>query len=147
MREQAYDEAVRGVAAAYGLSAEEVRRDFGGDPWPTWANPASNDGFARVVADMRRKLSRDDRVIGPAMACLESGHIPFFLASVAALAMIYDNEEDASCRELHEVLDREGVFGVLREFSGLNEEVPRERQLMELIPAQYISLLYRPKQA
>lgn len=147
VREQAYDEAVRGVAAAYGLSAEEVRRDFGGDPWPTWANPASNDGFARVVADMRRKLSRDDRVIGPAMACLESGHIPFFLASVAALAMIYDNEEDASCRELHEVLDREGVFGVLREFSGLNEEVPRERQLMELIQAQYISLLYRPKQA
>lgn len=148
VREQAYDEAVLGVAAAYGLSAEEVRRDFGGDPWPdpgqirlrTTALPA----WWRICGASCPATTGSSARRWPAWRV---GISPSFWRASPALAMIYDNEEDASCRELHEVLDREGVFGVLREFSGLNEEVPRERQLMELIQAQYISLLYRPKQA
>ena len=136
----AYREAVHGVASEFGLSDEEVVADFGGNPWPTWANPASNDGFARVVADMRRKLSKADRVIGPALACLKGGKIPFFLSSIAALAMLYENPQDPTCVELHQVLEQEGVAGVLREFSKLDETVPEERQLMELIEDQYIAL-------
>ncbi len=140
VKDRANREAIHGVAAEFGLTDEEVSSDFGRDPWPTWANPASNDGFARVVADMRRKLSKSDRVIGPALACLKGGKIPYFLSAIAALAMIYDNPEDVTCVQLHNVLNKEGVFGVLREFSGLSEEIPQEKQLMELIEAQYIAL-------
>ena len=129
-----------GLSRSGTLSDEEVVADFGGNPWPTWANPASNDGFARVVADMRRKLSKADRVIGPALACLKGGKIPFFLSSIAALAMLYENPQDPTCVELHQVLEQEGVAGVLREFSKLDETVPEERQLMELIEDQYIAL-------
>ena len=140
VREMADNEAVYGVAAEYGLTAEEVKRDFARDPWATWSNPESNDGFARVVFDMRRKLSKPDRVIGPALACLKGGKIPFFLASIAALAMIYHNLEDPTSCELKEILEKDGVFGVLREFSGLSEEDKDERMLMELIRDQYIAL-------
>ena len=122
------------------MSDEELERRLGADHWVTWTNPASNDSVARVVADMRRKLSKADRVIGPALACLKGGKIPFFLSSIAALAMLYENPQDPTCVELHQVLEQEGVAGVLREFSKLDETVPEERQLMELIEDQYIAL-------
>lgn len=99
------------------MSDEELERRLGADHWVTWTNPASNDSVARVVADMRRKLSKEDRVIGPALACLKGGKLPFFISRIAALAMLYENPQDATCVELHAILEREGVRGVLREFS------------------------------
>ena len=79
-------------------------------------------------------------MIGPALACLKGGKVPFFLSRIAALAMLYTNPQDATCVELHSILEKEGVRGVLREFSGLCEAEPQERQLMELIEDQYTAL-------
>ena len=140
VRHMAKQEAVRGIGYECGMSDEELERRLGADHWVTWTNPASNDSVARVVADMRRKLSKEDRVIGPALACLKGGKLPFFISRIAALAMLYENPQDATCVELHAILEREGVRGVLREFSGLSEADPQERQLMELIEDQYMAL-------
>lgn len=134
-------EASFGVATEFSMTYEEVMRDFKRDPWVTWANPNADDGFARVVWDMRRKLAKGDRVIGPALACLRGGKMPYFLARVAALALIYKNEEDETSKELHEILAREGVGAALTSFSGLSDEVEEEKYLRQLIIAAYNDLM------
>lgn len=142
IKDMAQAEAEFAVSSKFNIPMEIIEKDFRSryEPWLTWANPNSNDPFARVVFDMRRKLAKSDRVIGPALACLKGGRKPFFLASVAAMAMIYKNENDPTSVELHDILDKEGVYGVLREFSKLDENDPDEAELMELISNQYILL-------
>ena len=140
VRDMANREAVRGIGYEFKMTDKEVETRLGAGHWATWANPLSNDRFSRVVADMRRKLSKEDRVIGPALACLKGGKIPFFLARIAALAMYYQNDEDPTCVQLQEFLKKGGVINVLKEFSGLSEKEPLEKQLAELIEDQYIAL-------
>jgi len=129
------------VASEFGLSLQEVEEDFQRDPWDSWADPASNDKFARVVFDMKRKLAKADRVIGPALACLKGGKVPYFLSKIAALALCYFNPEDASCVELRNILENEGADRALEIFSGLQDDVEEENRLKQLILGQYYNLI------
>lgn len=142
VRVLAEKEATLGVAYRYSIPVEEIVEGFKkkSDPWETWKNPNSNDGFARVVFDLRRKLAKNDRVIGPALSCLKSGVKPDALSKIAALAMIYRNDNDPSSVDVHRILEENGVREVLHEFAGLSEDDRDERELMDLIEDQYYIL-------
>lgn len=136
-------EAEIGVAHRYGMTVDELLERFYQDSWHTWSNPATNDGYARVVFDMRRKLSRPDRIIGPALACIKAGDLPYFLARIAALALWYYNPEDETSVELNALVEEKGIYAALNEFTSLDERITEERQLMQLIKQQYEELSAR----
>ncbi|MBR4623662.1 MAG: NAD-binding protein [Clostridia bacterium] len=140
VHEMARKEGVIGVANEFGLAVEDIEFGFYNDPWSMWENPESNDPFARVVMDMRRKLSKTDRVIGPALSCMKAGKIPFFLAKIAALALKYENQGDPTSVELHRIMDEKGIRAALHEFSELSEDVKEEKMLMDLIEDHYVNL-------
>ena len=140
VRRCASAESIHGVGQEFGMTDAQVRERLFADHWATWANPESDDLPARVAADLRRKLSKEDRLVGPALACLQGGRIPFFLARIIAMALQYQNPADPACREIAACIRERGVAGALREFCGLDPADETERQLMELIEDSYIAL-------
>ncbi len=136
-------ESALAVMYEYNLDREGLRKMKEGmqrDPWSSWIDPASNDMFARVVRDMKRKLSKSDRVIGPALACVQGGKVPYFLSKVAALALLYYNPQDATCVELKQIIDTQGPGKALEVYGGLRDEVAEENRLKQLILGQYYAL-------
>ena len=77
-----------------------------------YADPSLDDTVVRVARDPRRKLAADDRLVGPAGACLAAGIRPETLARVIAAALAYGEEGDrqASLRRELEFLEPEEVL-------------------------------------
>ena len=59
----------------------------------------------RVARDPRRKLAADDRLVGPAGACLAAGIRPETLARVIAAALAYGEEGDRQASDLRRELE------------------------------------------
>jgi mannitol-1-phosphate 5-dehydrogenase len=92
-----------------------------------YADPALDDSVVRVARDPRRKLAADDRLIGPASACLAAGMRPHALARVIAAALAYGEESDHQARDLRRELGFLEPEEVLSEVSTLdrNDELTR----------------------
>jgi len=69
-----------------------------------YRDPSLADPVTRVAREPRRKLAREDRLIGPALACLASGIEPRALASAAAFALVYDDEHDTQASDMQQEL-------------------------------------------
>ena len=92
-----------------------------------YADPALDDAIVRVARDPRRKLAADDRLVGPAGACLAAGMRPDALARVIAAALAYGEESDRQARDLRRELEFLEPEEVLSEVSTLdrNDELTR----------------------
>ncbi len=99
------------------------------------------DRLTRVAADPLRKLSRNERYIGPAMKCFEYGIVPYYLSRGAAYELIFHNDADASAVKMHQMIDELGVEEALWQISGLKKEVPHEKALHELIIKNYYEII------
>jgi mannitol-1-phosphate 5-dehydrogenase len=80
-----------------------------------------------VARDPGRKLGPDDRLIAPALACLNAGLRPVALATAAAAALRYTHSSDAQARHLLAELRRLGPEESLAIVSGLlpNDDLSR----------------------
>lgn len=86
-----------------------------------YADPALEDPVTRVGREPRRKLRIDDRVVGPAIACLANGVVPFGLAEVAAAALAYRAPDDQQSVGLqHEI----GLVGAREVFAAVGSLDP-----------------------
>lgn len=80
------------------------------EPWSAerilehYRDPSLNDPVTRVAREPRRKLAREDRLIGPALACLAAGIEPRALASAAAAALAYDDADDTQASDIQREL-------------------------------------------
>jgi len=81
-----------------------------------------DDEIARVGRDPLRKLSDNERLIGPAKLATRHGHIPLYLGLATAAALHFDAEHDTSCMVMRKMIEVGGPNRVLREVSKLNEE-------------------------
>ncbi len=102
-------EGIYAVSEEFGISIEEIWRDFQREEWKMWASPTSDDALERVAQDLPRKLAKGDRVVGPALCCLRHGRIPHFLAKVLAAAYAFKNEQDAGAREVAQAVTEQGI--------------------------------------
>jgi mannitol-1-phosphate 5-dehydrogenase len=82
------------------------------------------DTLERHARDPRRKLSRHDRLVGPACLCLEEGVEPRALALTIAAALRYNEPTDPSATALQQSLSRDGIDGVLAGVCGLEPNGP-----------------------
>ena len=70
------------------------------------SNPAIDDSVERVGRQPLRKLSRNERLIGPAAFLAEKGTLPVSLLGVVGAALRFESESDPEVTELHELLAR-----------------------------------------
>jgi mannitol-1-phosphate 5-dehydrogenase len=95
-------------------------------------DPTIADPIARQVRDPLRKLSRFDRLVGPAMLCLDLAITPSGVALAIAAAMRYDSPNDASAVELQRRVRECGEKAALAEIADL----PESSELIALVASQ-----------
>lgn len=114
----------------------ETREEYFADS----ANDNNKDTCLRVAQDMKRKLAKGDRLIGPALSCLKHGRMPYFLSRGAALGFYFQNPADPGAVEIQNCVAREGIDAAVSRFCGLSDDVLEERLLKQLIVGQYYEL-------
>ena len=85
-----------------------------------YADPGLEDPVTRVAREPRRKLAIDDRVVGPAIACLAAGGAPLALADVAAAALAFCTPDDQQSVDLQREIDLVGAREVFATISSLD---------------------------
>lgn len=84
----------------------------------------------RLGLDPVRKLSKDDRLVGPALLCEKYGIMPAFLALGIAAGYCYRNEEDACSVEIQEYIQKHGIKKAVTHFSSLEEGTRLHRLIL-----------------
>jgi len=100
-----------------------------------YTDPAINDQIERNAADSRRKLSKDERLIGPALLCLKHGRIPYAYAKAIAAAYHYNGSNDPGTKEVQQTIREEGIEKAIKKFSCVDES----SELYNLILKSYES--------
>jgi mannitol-1-phosphate 5-dehydrogenase len=134
----AVDAATRESAAAvvgrHGFDAawtENYRASF----LEAMKSPYLPDDVSRVVREPIRKLTREERLIGPAMLACEQGAEPKALAAVIASTLRVCVDGDPQSAELSERTASEGPAAVLESVSGVPEGHPLSRLVAEAYEA------------
>jgi mannitol-1-phosphate 5-dehydrogenase len=131
--EAVLDEASRALQAAYGFSGEDMARWTAGVVTQT-NNPVLGDTVARMGADPRRKLKREDRLIGPILLARQYGVDPTHLVRAAAAGLHFTEPQDAGAAHVQERIATLGLLRAVRELCGLNEA---EEDLVRAIMRAY----------
>jgi mannitol-1-phosphate 5-dehydrogenase len=127
------DEASRALQAEYGYTAEEM------SAWTKEAlertnNPVLGDTVKRYAADSRRKLGRNDRLVGPALLALKHGIEPRHIISAIAAGLGYVDAGDVGATYVQETLSNSGLREAVCEICGLT---PADDVLLDSIVKAY----------
>lgn len=131
-----HQEAIFGALTHFGFTEEELHKGMRKED-PKAAKRTTSDTLNRQLNNLKRKLGRNDRLVGPALACLEGGRIPFFLSRAIAYAFDFDNPEDPDAQEILAFVQEQGIAQAVKRYCQLDLQVPLEQKLYELILAQY----------
>jgi mannitol-1-phosphate 5-dehydrogenase len=105
-----------------------------------YSDPTLNDTVVRVARDPRRKLAREDRLIGPALACIGAGIRPDALAIATAAALAYAEASDTQACDVQREIDLLGPEEVLCAIAHLS---PGE-EFIRLVSDAYRSRAFAP---
>ncbi|KAJ6261648.1 hypothetical protein Dda_2446 [Drechslerella dactyloides] len=101
-------------------------------------NPNVQDQITRVCRCPKRKLSRDDRLVGPAMMDYEYGTgKPMNLVKAIAAALWYDNTDDEDARDIQGIVQDKGVEEAFRQVSGLQKGEQKADELVADVVSAY----------
>ncbi|KAF3083198.1 hypothetical protein TWF569_004592 [Orbilia oligospora] len=101
-------------------------------------NPSVQDEIKRVCRAPKRKLGRNDRLVGPAMMDYEYGvGKPTNLAKSIAAAIWYSDKDDEDAVAIRDMVSEGGVEKVLREVSGLKKGTKKADQLVDHVVKAY----------
>ncbi|UFJ39889.1 mannitol-1-phosphate 5-dehydrogenase [Brevibacillus humidisoli] len=89
-----------------------------------YANPFITDEVTRVGRSPIRKLSATDRLVGPAMQCVQHGIVPDYLGLAIAAAMLFDYPEDPEAVALQTEIKRSGLRQALHTYTQIPEDHP-----------------------
>lgn len=116
-----YDEINVGLIKGLGIS-EEKQLAFAKRAKEKYQDYNIADQVVRVGRDPIRKLRIDDRLVGPALLCLELGVEPTALAMATASALRFDADKEGL--EVNAYYLEHGVAETLNKYSGLDADHP-----------------------
>jgi mannitol-1-phosphate 5-dehydrogenase len=128
------EESAFGLIHEFSLDEKE-QRDFMALAMKKYTDPAINDQIERNAADSKRKLSKDERLIGPALLCLKHGRIPYAYAKAIAAAYHYNGSNDPGTKEVQQTIREEDIEKAIKKFSSIDES----SELYNLILKSYQS--------
>ena len=103
---------------------EQEQRAFMALALKKYTDPALNDRVERNAADTRRKLGKEERLIGPALLCLKHGKTPDAYAKAIAAAYYYTGSDDEGTREVQATIDRDGIEKAIQKYSAIDGSTP-----------------------
>lgn len=136
---KAYKEANKGLTKEYGL--EEDDKGFGDEFLSYCKDYGFKDANNRVGNDPIRKLSRNDRFIGPALICIKNNIIPKMICQNAAYGFFFRNDSDSRNLKLKEKIEKDGIEKTIQDVCGLDVSKESEKILYDMILAKYNELL------
>ncbi len=101
-----------------------------------FANDALPDTVVRVGRQPLRKLSRNERFIGPAAQLAERGMLTDDLVEAIGLAVRFDVPEDPESVELQRLLDELSPAEFVEKVTGLSPDHPLTPHLVEVVSAR-----------
>ncbi|QDS37166.1 mannitol-1-phosphate 5-dehydrogenase [Brevibacillus brevis] len=96
-----------------------------------YTNPLLSDDIVRVARSPIRKLSQHDRLVGPALQCMEKGMNPEHLGLTIAAALAFDYPEDAESARIQASLKEFGWENTLHNCTGIPAGHPLEEIVRE----------------
>jgi mannitol-1-phosphate 5-dehydrogenase len=124
------EESAFGLTHEFGLDAQE-QRAFMALAMKKYTDPALNDEIQRNAQDTKRKLSKEERLLGPAALCLKHGRMPYAYAKAIAAAYDYDGSADEGTRQVREAVRQCGIEEAIRKYSSLDESSPLYALILE----------------
>ncbi|MED4583676.1 mannitol-1-phosphate 5-dehydrogenase [Brevibacillus choshinensis] len=89
-----------------------------------YANPMLSDHVTRVARSPIRKLSSNDRLVGPAMQCVERALSAEYLGLAIAAALLFDYPEDPEAELIQSERKQNGLEQTMRTYTGIPEGNP-----------------------
>jgi mannitol-1-phosphate 5-dehydrogenase len=131
------DEASQALQTEYDFSAGEMAR-WVRDVMTQTTNPILGDTVKRLAADPRRKLSREDRLIGPTLLARKHGVESKHLVRAIAAGLRYNDPDDPGAVYVQQRIATLGLSAAVREVCGLTDV---ELDLVEALVRNY----HRPR--
>ena len=114
------DEASRALQAEYGYTVEEMT-GWTNNVVTQTNNPVLADTVKRLGADPRRKLKREDRLVGPTLLAYKHGIEPEHLIRAVAAGLQYDDPDDPGAVYVQQRIAALGLVAAVGEVCGLTE--------------------------
>jgi sugar (pentulose or hexulose) kinase/mannitol-1-phosphate/altronate dehydrogenase len=130
-----YQETSEALCRRYGLDQDE-QREFAEAAIAKYRKREIVDPIERNTRDPLRKLSRNDRLVGPACLALEFRVQPIALSRGIAAALLYDSPADPSSVTLQDLIRTKGVREAVTQVCGLENA----SELANLICSSYDEL-------
>ncbi|MCM3143482.1 mannitol-1-phosphate 5-dehydrogenase [Brevibacillus sp. MER 51] len=118
------------LAAKYGFDLQ-VHGQYMEKILGRYTNPLLSDDIVRVARSPIRKLSQHDRLVGPALQCMEKGMNPEHLGLAIAAALAFDYPEDAESARIQASLKEFGWENTLHNCTGIPAGHPLEEIVRE----------------
>lgn len=128
------EESAFGMINEFALDEKE-QREFMALAIKKYTDPVLNDPIERNARDTKRKLSKEERLLGPALLCLKHGRIPYAYAKAIAAAYAYRGSTDPGTRQVQETVQQQGIEQAIKKYSSIDES----SALYNLILQAYIS--------
>lgn len=106
-----------------------------------FTNPHLPDTVIRVGRAPLRKLSRNERFIGPAAELAERGTTPSALLKAIASALRFDDPADAEAVELQKLLRSSGAAEATQQITGLSSDHPLFPDVLKLVEERQSALV------
>lgn len=113
------------LAAKHGFD-RQVHEEYVEKILGRFANPMLSDDITRVARSPIRKLSGQDRLVGPALQCMEYGITPEYLSLAIAAALLFDYPEDAEAVRIHSAKEEFGWEYIVHHYTGIPAGHPLE---------------------
>lgn len=113
--ENVHKEIYDGILKGYDISKEELDKL---SVFPK-AKGEMEDYIYRVAYDPIRKLSRNDRLTGIAMICIENGIEPDAIAQSIANGFAYDYKGDPNAMQIQKTIKEKGIEKAIVEYCGI----------------------------
>jgi mannitol-1-phosphate 5-dehydrogenase len=123
------------MCRAFGYTPDD-QAAFADKALKKFQDPTIADPIARQTRDPLRKLSRYDRLVGPAMMCVDQGVEPAAVAIAIAAALRHRDRDDPSAVELRRLVETMGESRALAQIGTLTLDSP----LVALVAQQAATL-------
>lgn len=133
----ASEEGDNALAKLYGASTKYSEADLT-DTWKSYQDDNLQDFVDRVGADPIRKLSRNERFIGPALLCMKYHIFPYFICKCAAYGFFYSDKTNG---DIVSKVKEEGIEKTIETVCGLNLMEQNEKLIYDMILHSYYEIL------
>lgn len=131
----AWREAREAMNRKYGLVIPDDT--FKQEVYQKFASPYFADKLVRIGRDTKRKLKKNDRLLGPAYLCLENDVYPYFILRATAYGFFYKDPKIPDSLEITDFVVNNGIEAAVEKYCELDLSDERDKIVHQIIVKSY----------